>query len=132
MNVLPHVTVLYAGLLGLFSILVANNVGTARKNAGVSIGDGGDMNLIAAMRAHANFVEYTPMALLIIALLELNGVTIIAIHALGAALLVSRVAHFYGMGVKPRLRKGRFVGIMGTAIVTFTASGWAVVLFFLQ
>ncbi|MDX1461396.1 MAG: MAPEG family protein [Xanthomonadales bacterium] len=130
MSNIPHVTVLYAGLLGLVSFAIANYVGTVRRKAKVSIGDGGNLDLIAAMRAQANFIEHAPLALIIIGLLEMNGVSSVAVHALGAGLVISRVLHPLGMGPKAPLPLGRFIGTALVALVTLVASIWAIVAFF--
>lgn len=49
--------------------------------------------LLLAMRRHANFIEFVPLALVLvlvlIAMLELNGVSTTASHALGAGLVVT-------------------------------------------
>ena len=70
-----HITALYAGLLGLLSIVLAVQTGQIRGSTGITLGDGGNDELILAMRRHANFVEFVPIALILIGLLELNGVS---------------------------------------------------------
>jgi hypothetical protein len=54
---MPTITPLYAGLLGLMSIALAFMAGRLRESAKISIGDGGNTELLLAMRRHANFVE---------------------------------------------------------------------------
>jgi uncharacterized protein len=126
---MPIITTLYAGLLGLISLGVAFVAGSARTKAKVSVGDGGDRNLLLAMRRHANFVEYVPLALIMIALLEMNGVPARAIHALGAVLVIARLAHAYGIRAEVMTTPGRMVGAVGTMLVSAVASVWLIVLF---
>ncbi len=71
---MPVVTLLYAGLFGLMAIAVAIPAGRLRSVTGISVGDGGNPDLVLAMRRHANFVEWVPIALILIGLLEMNGV----------------------------------------------------------
>ena len=123
---MPTITLFYAGLLGLISIAIAFVAGRTRGRLNVSIGDGGDRTLLLAMRRQANFVEYVPMALILLALLELNHVRPLAIHALGAALVIARVAHAFGLKVDSMQQPLRFVGASLTALVTVVASVWAI------
>jgi uncharacterized protein len=127
---MPVITALYAGLLGLMGIAVAFRAGMLRGKLNISVGDGGNRDLLLAMRRHANFAEWVPLALILIAVLELNGVPSRAIHSLGAALVVSRVCH--AIAVKADTMKSivRLIGAMGTALVTLVASIWAIAVFF--
>ena len=125
----PIITTLYAGLLGLVSIGVAWAAGSARGRAKVSVGDGGSKDVLLAMRRHANFVEYVPLALIMIALLEVNGVAATAIHVLGAALVIARLAHAFGLKADVMTTPGRMVGAVGTMMVTAVCSVWLLVVF---
>lgn len=127
---MPHITILYAGLLGVLSLVLSFFAGSMRGKTGVSIGDGGKIELLLAMRRHANFVEYVPLALILIMLLEMNGVGATAIHSLGAALVVCRIAHAVGIKADTMQGMGRLVGAAGTALVTLVASVWAIVIYF--
>ena len=82
----------YAAVLGLLGALLTINVIINRVPARVHAGDGGVAGLAQAIRAHANFVEQAPIALIVIALAEAAGARTLVIHGLGAALLVSRLA----------------------------------------
>jgi uncharacterized membrane protein YecN with MAPEG domain len=126
----PLITTLYAGLLGLLSIAVAFQAGRLRGKLGIALGHGDSKELHLAMRRHANFAEYVPMALILIALLEANGVSHYAIHGLGAALVISRVCHAVGVQADTMAGPGRFVGAAGTALVTVIASVWAILVYF--
>jgi uncharacterized protein len=127
---MPIITALYAGLLGLMSIAIAYKAGSARGKAGISIGHGDNMDLLLAMRRHANFAEFVPMALILIALLEMNGIPKLAVHGLGASLVVFRACHALGMRVDSVSGTGRYVGAAGTALLTIIVSVWAIVVFF--
>lgn len=126
---MPITTALYAGLLGLVAFGVAFAAGQLRGRLNVSVGDGGNPALLCAMRRHANFAEWVPLALILIALLELNGVSALWIHWLGAVLVISRILH--AVGLKPDTMKTapRFIGATGTVLVTTVASIWLIVLY---
>lgn len=125
------ITLLYAGLLGVVSIALVFGVGSARSKANVSIGTGDSDELFVATRRHSNFVEYVPLALILMGLLEFNGVNTIAIHCFGVILVVSRICHPIGLRAGVDTHPMRFIGAVGTALVTVVMSIWAVVAFFM-
>ena len=84
---------LYAGLNALILGWLAAHVGRMREKLKIFMGDGGNPRMVRAMRAQANFVEYVPMALILLLLMALMGAPALAIHALGAALVLGRVLH---------------------------------------
>lgn len=127
---MPTVTTFYAGLLGLMSVAIAIVVGRVRGKADVSIGDGGNVDLIAAMRRHANFVEVVPLALILIGVLELNGVGKSAIHGLGASLVIARLCHAVGYGTNDSLVTLRIFGAAVSTLIILVASIWAITVFF--
>ncbi len=50
-----------------------------------------------------------------------------ALHALGAALVVARVSHALGMKIDTMQVPARFIGASLTALVVVVASIWAIV-----
>jgi uncharacterized membrane protein YecN with MAPEG domain len=124
---MPVITSLYAGLLGLMSIAIAYKAGSLRGKLGVPLGDGGNTDLLLAMRRQANFVEWVPMALVLLALLELNGTGQLALHILGALLVLFRACHAVGIQAHSMKSVARFVGAMGTMLVTGVLSVWCIV-----
>ena len=69
---MPLITPLYAALAAVILIVLALRVIGARRSRRVAIGDGADEDLARRIRAHGNFAEYTPLALVLILLLELG------------------------------------------------------------
>src|SRR5690349_3562975 len=127
---MPLVTALYAGLLGLMAIAVAFPAGSLRGKLNIPLGDGGNRDLLRAMRRHANFVEWVPMLLVLIALLEMSGVGKTVIHVLGAGLVVARACHAVDFRADTMQAPGRFVGAAGTALIAAVTSIWLIVRFF--
>ncbi len=109
------VTPLYAGLLVLWFLVLAWRV-IRRRGHGISLGDGGDLAMLRVIRGHANFAEYVPLALLLMAILELSNVSTYILHGLGATLLIGRLLHGYALSFTVKFNFGRF---WGTAL-TFT------------
>jgi len=108
-------------------MVIAFKAGRLRGKKNIPLGDGGDRELLLAMRRQSNFVEYVPLALILIGLLELNHVQPMALHALGAALVVARVSHALGMKIDTMQVPARFIGASLTALVVVVASIWAIV-----
>jgi uncharacterized membrane protein YecN with MAPEG domain len=108
-----------AGLIGILAFLLTLNVGRVRTRKKISLGDGGDPEMIAAVRAHGNLIEFAPLCLLIIWLLNGPfGHRTIAV--MGVILLVSRLLHAGGMlGFIPM---GRTAGAVGTTVLLAVAS----------
>jgi uncharacterized membrane protein YecN with MAPEG domain len=127
--VMPVITAFYAGLLGLIGIIVGFRCGRLRAQLNVPVGDGGDRGLLLAMRRHANFTEWVPLALILITLLEMDGVSRYAIHVLGAGLVITRVVHAMGLKADTLTNPARLVGAGGTAVITLVASIWNIVVF---
>jgi uncharacterized protein len=116
------ITALYAGLLGLVFVLVGLPIGVLRFRTGVSLYDGGNKALAVAIRRHANFFEFVPLALLLIAMLELNGASPMLVHGLGIALLIARIAHPFGLDYDEMRKPLRGLGAITTTIVIIIAS----------
>ncbi len=93
----PAVTAGYAAVLGVVFALLSAWVVAGRARHRVIHGDGGHDGLARRIRAHANFAEYVPLILLLVALLEAAGGTRPVVHALLLPLLVARVLHPIGM-----------------------------------
>jgi uncharacterized membrane protein YecN with MAPEG domain len=122
----PIITAFYAGLLGLLSIAIAFQAGRLRGKTGISIGDGGNLELLVAMRRHANFVEFVPLALVLIGALELCGASALGIHLLGGGLLLFRVCHAVGLNAENLQSLPRGIGAGGSTLVIVVASLWAI------
>ncbi len=84
---------IYAGIMGLIAIWLGVIVGGWRQKTGVSIGDGGNIDLVRAMRGQANFTETVPLTLIMMVYMALAGAPALAIHILGVLLVVGRIIH---------------------------------------
>jgi uncharacterized membrane protein YecN with MAPEG domain len=97
MNATVPTIAIYAGLMGLLAAALTLNVILNRVRSGVEAGDGGVASLAQAIRAHANFTEQAPIALILIACAEASGARGIVVSALGVVLVVSRLAAAYAL-----------------------------------
>ncbi len=109
-------TPLYAGLLALLFVALSARVIARRGATKTSHGDGGDAQLLRRIRVHANFVEYVPFALLLLAMAEMQGMPAWLVHLFGAMLFFGRALHAWGFGAEPQNFKARKWGM----ILTFT------------
>jgi uncharacterized protein len=102
---------LYAGLNAILLVVLAINTG-ARRGAQKAIDPGaiGDAALTRAIRAHANFAETAPLALIMLAALALTDTAALPIHILGATFTFARVVHALGMMQPKHPNLLRFVG----------------------
>jgi uncharacterized membrane protein YecN with MAPEG domain len=125
----PITTITIAAALALINLWLSIRTGQARTAAKVSIGDGGDPRLMARMRAHANFIEYVPIALILMALIDVYGHNSRLLWLLGIALVIARVLHPFGMD-RPSPNPFRITGILLTYVVTLALIVWAVILVF--
>jgi uncharacterized membrane protein YecN with MAPEG domain len=94
--ILP-ITLTTAGATALIAFWLALRTGGTRRAAKVSIGDGGDAALICRMRAQANFTEYAPFILVLIALIEFTAGTSTWLWIASVAFLIGRILHPLGM-----------------------------------
>ena len=97
----PATTATYAALLALVYLGLAVWVMAGRFSGNVLHGDGGDDAFAKRIRAHANFSEYVPLALILIGLLEMQGAGHGLLQSLLLALLIGRLLHPFGMIAPP-------------------------------
>jgi uncharacterized membrane protein YecN with MAPEG domain len=109
-------TPLYAGLLVFWYIVLSLKV-IQHRQTGIKLGDGGDPLMLRVIRGHANFAEYVPLALIMMAVLEYGHTSIYLLHALGIVLLLGRILHGYALSFTKRWRFGRVWGTVLTYVV---------------
>lgn len=121
------VTGLYAALMALFALFLSFQAGTARSRSGISILFGSPENLELAehVRRHQNFLEYVPMIIIVMAVVELSGGSATFLHGAGIALIVARIAHAVGLKHDRISHPGRIVGAGGTALITLVVALYA-------
>ncbi|MEP5154869.1 MAPEG family protein [Planktotalea sp.] len=116
------VTSIYAALITGIFLWLSLRVIQYRLGKRVSIGDEGHSKLQRRARAQANCAEYAPLGLLLMALLEIQGVPVLAMHVLGLMLLIGRALHAYGFSASPEIMQARRAGMILTLfMLTFSA-----------
>jgi uncharacterized protein len=120
--IIPLSTAYYAAILGLLGAVLTTNVIANRVKCRVDAGDGGVAKLGQALRAHGNFVEQAPLALILIALAETAGARALVVHGLGIVLLAARFASAYALNRSLAQSPGRQFGGGMSVLVTAAAS----------
>lgn len=103
------ITSLLAGIFALLMVPLSLQVSMRRVGLdGISFGDGDDEILRRRIRAHGNFIEYAPTALISVGLIEYGGGAKPFVIGLASAFLASRILHAAGMlyTSTPTLRAG--------------------------
>jgi hypothetical protein len=115
------ITAIYASLSALLIVRLTLSVIKLRRKNRVSVGDGGNEVLQLAIRAHANAVEYIPITLMLLFMLELNGAPKLLVHILGVTLLIGRVLHAMGLPANDLRRR-----VLGMQITIYLLIGLAI------
>ncbi len=120
-----QVTSLLAGIFALLMVPLSLQVSMRRAKLGVSAGDANDETLRRRIRAHGNFIEHAPTALIALGLLELGGAAKPLVVSLAVAFFLSRALHAIGMlyTSTPTLRAG---GMLIQHAAFFAAGVWLV------
>ncbi len=100
------ITATVAALLSLLYVgLSAQIIRGRMKGAGPEIGTNDENDeFFRAVRAHANFIEYTPLFLILLTLLELADAPSLFMSLLGGTFIIGRISHWYGLTEPDRLR----------------------------
>jgi uncharacterized membrane protein YecN with MAPEG domain len=112
MQMLP-ITLTIAGAAALLNLWLSLRVSRMRMRHKVSIGAGGNERLETRMRAHANFIEYAPLFLILLGLIELARGSETWLWAVAIAFVLGRLLHAFGMD-RPAPNALRIGGMMLT------------------
>ena len=128
--VLP-ITLTIAGASALIAVWLGFRVSRLRLRHKVSVGDQANEQILCRMRAHANFAEYTPIFLILLAIVELARGSQTWLWAVGIAYILARLAHPFGMD-RPAPNKLRMVGILVTWLVLLGLAAYALAIPYLE
>jgi uncharacterized protein len=112
------VSLITAGLLGFLLLVLSGYVIAGRVKFKIDLGDGGNEQMRQRIRVQANFIEYVPLALILIILVELGKIGPGWLPAaMAVTLIVARLWHAQGLFSNPARSAGRFMGTNLTALV---------------
>lgn len=119
------VALVTAGASALLNFWLGLRVSRLRISEKIMVGDGGNVRLIARMRAQLNFAEYAPLVLILIALIELARGTQVWLWGVAVLFVVGRILHAFGMD---GWKLGRLLGILATMLTMLGLAAYAVYL----
>ncbi len=122
-----HMVILTAGILGLIFFALTCWVVAERNKTKQMLGDGGRKELEIAIRAHANFAEFVPLILILMAFIAGQNISPGFLAVLCGALVLARILHPLGIRIlKPNVP--RAVGATLTWLVLLACSISAIIL----
>lgn len=110
------ITALSAAILSGLCVMLSLKVVGIRRREKISVGDNGNEELLRAIRAQANLLEYAPLAIILIACAELNGVHRLLVGLLALAFIAGRILHPVGMRDDKVGMSARVLGMQLTLI----------------
>lgn len=113
MSIVP----IYASLLAFLFFALSVRVIRQRGSLRVALGDQGHASLIRAIGVHANFAEYVPFTLLLLAFAEMQNLRAGFLHFLCVVLLLGRLSHAYGVSQAKEDLRFRVAGMLATFFV---------------
>ena len=117
------ITPIYGAMLGIILLVLSIRVvAVVRAKGKVGYGDGGNPDFTPVVRGQGNFIEYVPLALILIAFAEAGGTSAGWIHTLGAGLVIGRVLHPMGLTNEPGINVFRFIGTNLTWLALLVSS----------
>jgi len=121
------ITALYASILMIFALALSIRAGGVRGKTGISVlfGEPPNMELAERVRVHQNFLEYVPLAIILMGIIELNSGNATFLHVFGVVLIFSRIAHAIGLKHDNMGHPGRVIGAGGTALISVAAALYA-------
>lgn len=119
------ITLTIAGAAAIMNVWLGLRVSLLRRRHGISIGDGGRPDVTTRMRAHANFAEYAPFFLILLALVELARGSEQWLWIVSILFILARLAHPIGMD-RSRSNILRIAGIVVTWATLLILAGAAI------
>jgi uncharacterized protein len=125
-----HIALLIAGLCALMQVFMTALVIIRRAQTGIDFLHGDDGKLLGRIRAHGNFTETVPIAVIMLALLEMRGLGSAWVWSLGIALLIGRSLHALSLMTNNAAWSRR--GGMSTTLLVLSVEAVACIFLFLR
>ena len=112
-----EITLLYTSLIAILAIFLAFRVGVTRGKTNTLLGEGDSSELLQAIRSHGNLMEHAPISLILLLLLEMQGVEDWKLHLIGSSFFLFRILHAYGLTISRESTPYRVVGALGSWVL---------------
>ena len=109
-------TLSMAAAAAIINIWLSLRIGKVRMGEKIIHGDGGSELLMRRMRAQSNFIENAPLALILVAAIEIAGKGGVWLAPVAAIFVLGRIAHGFGMD-NPKPNPFRTIGALCTMLV---------------
>lgn len=120
-------TALFAGIYAFMLLGLSVYTVKGRRQLRVALGDGEQLEMKRRMRAHANFVEYTPFFLILLGYNEMMGLSALWVHGFGWVFLAGRLMHAYSLLKGEQYDNQKIIAYpmwrMRAMVTTFTCLG---------
>lgn len=124
------ITSLFAALLTLLLLVLTFRIISIRRTEHIGLGIGESKALEVAVRTHGNFIEFVPLSLILLGLMELAGASTMFLYLCGAVLFFARVSHAVGLAKSRGTSQYRFFGALGTFLVLLFQAAYLLGFFF--
>ena len=118
----PVIVPAYAAVLVLIYVGLSMRVIRGRRSYRIGFGAGASVDLERRIRVHGNFAEYVPLAVILLAFMELQGRPGWLLHLCGLVLIAARVAHALGISHETENFRLRVIGVVATFAVLIVAA----------
>lgn len=126
------VTSVIAALLAIIMFPLALQISLRRVAIGKAagdvskavFGDQGNPGLRNAIRAFGNFTEYTPVCLVLLALMELQGASPLLLWWVGGCFVAGRLVHGVAMSLIPNVPAPRALAMLTTYAAMLVPAMW--------
>ncbi len=116
------ITLGFAALFVTMQVVMSVIVGVHRARTGIRFMDGGDAEMMRRMRAHGNFAENVPSALIVMAGAEALGTASVLVLGGGVILVLARLIHYAAIRqTVPNV--GRAIGAGATSLTILFFAG---------
>ena len=127
-----EITLLYASLLTIMAVLLALKTGMTRGKTNTMLGNGDSSELLQSIRAHGNLIENAPFVIILMGLLEMQGVADWKLHLLGSLFFLFRIMHAYGISISRESTPYRLVGTLGSWVIMVSMSCYGIFVYLAQ
>ena len=121
-----EITLLYTSLLTILAIFLALRNGLIRGKTKTMLGEGDSPELLQSIRAHGNLMEHAPIALILLLLLDMQGVADWKLHLIGSSFFLCRILHAYGITISRESTPYRVVGALGSWVLMLGMSVYGI------
>ncbi len=128
MLIYPAITALTAGAIIIIQMGLMFYAASGRIKFKKGLGDGGEPQMLKRIRMHGNLTENAPIILIVMALLEMGGVSQTVLAVAGVVFVIVRILHPLGLLRSQGTSAFRFLGATTTMFLGFAGGVGLIIL----